>query len=188
MLPGTGGQPRFYRLILRTGAARGLHAIGLSYPNDRAVDDLCGAGAVASCSGETRREIITGIDASPAVTVDPANSINGRLQALLVWLHATNPSEGWNRFCVLAPPIGRSSPLPAIRRAPAMPPVWPSCMNLTGWRCLPAPAMSARQSECRRHGSICRPSRQQDGNMVLPIAPINWCPLPFCNRTGRDWG
>lgn len=98
MLPGTGGVPRFYRLILRTGAARGFHAIGLTYPNDRAVDDLCGVGAAASCSGETRREIITGTDASPAVAVDPANSINGRLQALLVWLHATYPNEGWNRF------------------------------------------------------------------------------------------
>ncbi len=98
MLPGTGGLPRFYRLILRAGAARGYHTIGLTYPNDRAVDELCGAGAVASCAGETRREIITGIDASPAVTVDPANSINGRLQALLVWLQATYPNEGWDRY------------------------------------------------------------------------------------------
>lgn len=98
MLPGTGGLPRFYRLILRTGAARGYHTIGLTYPNDRTVDELCGAGAAASCSGDTRREIITGIDASQAVTVDPANSINGRLQALLVWLQATYPNEGWDRF------------------------------------------------------------------------------------------
>jgi len=98
MLPGTGGLPRFYRLILRTGAARGFHTIGLTYPNDRAVDDLCGAGATANCSGDTRREIITGSDASPAVAVDPANSISGRLLALLGWLHSSYPNEGWNRF------------------------------------------------------------------------------------------
>lgn len=34
MLPGTGGAARNQRLILRTGAARGYHAIGLTYPND----------------------------------------------------------------------------------------------------------------------------------------------------------
>jgi hypothetical protein len=98
MLPGTGGQPRFYRLILRTGAARGYHAIGLNYPNDSAVEFLCGVGASATCAGETRREIITGAAASPAVSVDAANSIDGRLTALLTYLHATFPGEGWNRF------------------------------------------------------------------------------------------
>ena len=98
MLPGTGGLPQFYRLILRAGAARGYHTIGLTYPNDRAIEGLCGAGAAANCPGEARREVITGIDASQVVTVDPANSINGRLQALLVWLQAAYPNEGWNRF------------------------------------------------------------------------------------------
>jgi len=98
MLPGTGGQPRFYRLILRTGAARGYHAIGLNYPNDSAVEFLCGVGANATCAGETRREIITGADASPAVSVNAANSIDGRLTALLTYLAVTFPAEGWNRF------------------------------------------------------------------------------------------
>jgi hypothetical protein len=98
MLPGTGAIPRFYRFIVRTGAQRGYHTIGLTYPNDRAVDDLCGSAAPSSCSGDTRREIITGIDTSAVVSVDPANSITGRLRALLTSLHASFPTEGWNQF------------------------------------------------------------------------------------------
>jgi hypothetical protein len=98
MLPGTGAVPRFYRLIVRTGAQRGYHAIGLTYPNDEAVDTLCGSSAPSNCSGDTRREIITGIDTSPAVSVDAANAITGRLHALLTHLHASFPAEGWNQY------------------------------------------------------------------------------------------
>jgi hypothetical protein len=98
MLPGTGAAPGAYRLILRTGSARGYHAIGLAYPNDRAIEYLCGVGTPASCSGDARLEVITGTDASAVVSVGPADSIDGRLKALLVWLQANYPGEGWNRF------------------------------------------------------------------------------------------
>ncbi len=98
MLPGTGGIPRFYREIVRTGASQGYHALGLTYPNDTAVGDLCLGSADPDCAGKARREIITGEDLSPVVAITPANSITGRLTALVAHLAATWPSEGWGQF------------------------------------------------------------------------------------------
>lgn len=98
MLPGTGGTPRFQRLILRTGASRGYHVIGLTYPNDVAVEDLCKTSPDPDCPADVRREIITGADTSALVSVDAANSITGRLRALLILLARISPDEGWGRF------------------------------------------------------------------------------------------
>lgn len=100
MLPGTTAIPRFYRLIVRAGAARGYHSIGLTYPNDEAVGTICAGSARPDCAGEVRREIITGSDLSPLVAVTPPNSITGRLTSLLAYLHATYPSEGWGQYLV----------------------------------------------------------------------------------------
>ncbi|MBU1324677.1 MAG: hypothetical protein KJ676_05500 [Alphaproteobacteria bacterium] len=98
MLPGTGGIPRFYREIARTGAARGYHAVGLTYPNDVAVGDLCAASADPDCAGKVRREILTGLDYSPLVVVDRDGSIIGRLEDLIRHLNLTYPSEGWGQL------------------------------------------------------------------------------------------
>lgn len=100
MLPGTGGPPRAYRLIVRAGAARGYHAIGLSYPNDVAVNDLCPPSPDPDCAGNVRREIILGEDRTPLVTVDAASSIVGRLTSLLAYLARTAPGEGWDQFLI----------------------------------------------------------------------------------------
>lgn len=98
MLPGTFAVPRTYRLIVRTGAAQGYHAIGLTYPNDETVGGLCGGSSDPACSENVGREIITGSDTSSLVAVDPANSITGRLVALLEFLDARFPGEGWGRY------------------------------------------------------------------------------------------
>ena len=98
MLPGTGGTSRQYQLIVRRGAARGYHSIGLIYPNAEAVELLCGPGSATNCVGQARREVITGADVSPVVAVNPANSITGRLTALLTYLATTFPSEGWGQY------------------------------------------------------------------------------------------
>jgi len=103
MLPGTGAVPVFYRQILRVGAARGYHAIGLTYPNDAAIELLC-AGSPADCTALARQEIITGADVSPLVAVNSANSINGRLAALLTYLQAQYPAEGWGQYLVAGLP------------------------------------------------------------------------------------
>ena len=100
MLPGTGAVPRFYREVVRTGASRGYHAIGLTYPNDEAVGTLCAANTDPDCAGKARREVILGEDTSPVVSVNSANAIAGRLSALLTFLNATFPNEGWGQFLI----------------------------------------------------------------------------------------
>ena len=100
MLPGTGAIPRFYREIVRTGATRGYHGIGLTYPNDVSVGDRCVASADPDCAGKVRREVITGEDASTMIAIPRADSIAGRLTSLLGYLDRTYPGEGWAQFLV----------------------------------------------------------------------------------------
>lgn len=100
MLPGTTAIPRFYRLIVRAGAARGFHSIGLTYPNDEAVGTICAGSTRPDCAGEVRREIITGSDTSPLVAISQPNSITGRLVAMLSYMHTTYPNEGWGQYLV----------------------------------------------------------------------------------------
>ena len=100
MLPGTGSIPRFYREIVRTGATRGYHGIGLTYPNDVSVGDRCVASIDPDCAGKVRREVVTGDDASSLIAVSRADSIAGRLTSLLGYLERTYPGEGWGAFVV----------------------------------------------------------------------------------------
>jgi hypothetical protein len=99
MLPGTGAIPRNYRTVVRTGAARGYHGIGLTYVNATAVGELCSSNSSdLDCAGKVRREVITGEDLSTLIAVDVDNSIAARLAALLANLDRTYPTEGWGQF------------------------------------------------------------------------------------------
>ena len=100
MLPGTGGVPRFYREIVRTGVTRGYHGIGLTYPNDISVGDRCAPSTDPDCAGKVRREVVTGEDTSPLIAIPRAESIAGRLTSLLGYLERTYPGEGWGQFLV----------------------------------------------------------------------------------------
>ena len=104
MLPGTGGIPRFYREIVRTGAARGYHSLGLTYPNEVSVGDRCVASADPDCAGKVRREVVTGEDTSPLIAIPRGESIAGRLTSLLGYLDRTYPGEGWGQFMVSGQP------------------------------------------------------------------------------------
>jgi hypothetical protein len=97
-LPGTGATPAVYRLIVRSAAARGLHAVGLNYPNEQAVGVLCNASPEPDCHGQVRGEVLTGEDLSPLVSVTAAESIANRLARLLTTLHAQFPAEGWGQY------------------------------------------------------------------------------------------
>lgn len=98
MLAGTRGPARGYRLILREGTARGYHAIGLSYDNGLAVNEVCPFSLDPDCAGNMRLEIIEGADRSPLVAVAPPASIVGRLTTLLTHLAQAAPNEGWDAF------------------------------------------------------------------------------------------
>jgi hypothetical protein len=98
-LPGTGGTPAQFPAFLQHGATRGYHVIGLTYTNDKSVTVLCNeARANADCAGEVRQETLTGRDTSSLITVSDADSIEGRLIALLKYLDFHRAGEGWGQF------------------------------------------------------------------------------------------
>jgi len=98
LLPGTDGAPSNGRAIGRIAAEQGYRAIGLMYVDDRAVVTECAGDPAPTCMADMRTEIVTGSDVSPHVTVDPTNSIDGRLASLLAWLAAQRPTEHWEQF------------------------------------------------------------------------------------------
>lgn len=97
-LPGTGGVPRNSQDILREGAVRGYHVIGLSYVNGTEVNAYCAGSSDPACWGNVRSEVVYGNGTTNLVSVTPADSIAGRLTALLTYLNATYPSENWGQF------------------------------------------------------------------------------------------
>jgi len=97
-LPGTAAGPDSFRRILRHGAERGWHTVGLSYPNASSVRDVCRGSNDVDCEGKVRRETLTGEDVSPLVRVERQDSIVGRLESLLIYLNTTYPSEGWGQY------------------------------------------------------------------------------------------
>lgn len=99
-LPGTQGRPTQYLYILRAGARRGFHAVGLNYPNQTAMGTLCQFSAEPDCYWSARRVVIHGggtpVAGQSAVTA--ADSIVNRLGKLLASLHASFPSENWGQY------------------------------------------------------------------------------------------
>ena len=103
-LPGTGAVAQNYRFVLRAGAARGYHAIGLTYPNDDAIATLCNDDTDIDCHGKAREEVITGVNLSSKVDVNVTNSIVNRLTKLLTYLNRQYPNEGWGQFLIAGQP------------------------------------------------------------------------------------
>jgi cyclophilin family peptidyl-prolyl cis-trans isomerase len=103
-LPGTGAVAQNYRLILRTGASRGYHTIGLTYPNEDAIGSLCNDDADLDCHGKAREEVVTGVNLSSKVDVNSNNAIVGRLVSLLTYLNQQYPNEGWGQFLIAGQP------------------------------------------------------------------------------------
>jgi hypothetical protein len=96
-LPGTGGVPANSELVLREAALQGVPAIGLTYPNRRTVNSLCD-GRTTACPGAVRNEIVNGVDSSPLVSVNVANSVVNRLTKLLQHLSRLQPGFGWDTY------------------------------------------------------------------------------------------
>ena len=98
-LPGTGLTPAVYQLVQQEAARLGYHVIGLMYVNTPGLAKVCPNDPdPAACYENSRLEIIDGIDRSPWVDVNPANSIDNRLTKLLEYLITQYPDEGWERF------------------------------------------------------------------------------------------
>ncbi len=97
-LPGTGGVPSQYKSIVRAGASRGFHAIGLDYMNPQPVGVICATSADVDCFWNVRREVITGQSLSTEIAVDGPNSIVTRLAKAIGYLANTAPTEGWGAY------------------------------------------------------------------------------------------
>ncbi|MFO8036640.1 MAG: hypothetical protein R6U57_08475 [Anaerolineales bacterium] len=98
-LPGTGATPDYYTHLMEASAEAGLYVIDLRYPNDKSVNlQLCPRDPDPNCHEKIRAEIVEGDALSPRVTVDPANSIEGRLRSALLHLREAFPGEGWEQF------------------------------------------------------------------------------------------
>ncbi|MFP5439475.1 MAG: T9SS type A sorting domain-containing protein [Bacteroidia bacterium] len=96
--PGTGGVPYAYRQILKRAANLGYHAIGLTYPNDIAINELCSGTTDITCHGRARLEVFDGTDRHPDITVDQNNCIQRRTQKLLQYLATHYPTENWAQY------------------------------------------------------------------------------------------
>ena len=97
--PGTGGVAFNYLQINNTAADLGFHAVNLTYPNNEAVNELCGgANTNLDCYGNVRLETKDGVNRSNLVSVNRANSIENRLIKLLIHLRNTAPTQDWGQF------------------------------------------------------------------------------------------
>lgn len=100
-LPGTGGVAANQREINNTVADLGFHAANLTYPNDEAVNSLCGGlNTDLDCYGNVRLETKDGTDRTALVSVNRANSIENRLIKLLIYLRGQFPNDNWGQFLI----------------------------------------------------------------------------------------
>jgi len=99
--PGTGGVAFNYLEINNTAANLGFHAVNLTYPNDDAVNSLCGAPNInLDCYANVRLETKDGTDRTPLVNITRPNSIENRLIKLLIHLRNQFPNDNWGQFLI----------------------------------------------------------------------------------------
>ena len=98
-MPGHGQRPAMFQHVPAEAARLGYHAIGLMYPNKVSVLGVCaGQPDPNTCYENVHLEIFDGVDRSPFVDVNTANSIENRLTKLLLFLAHSFPEQGWSRF------------------------------------------------------------------------------------------
>ncbi len=103
-LPGTGAEPKNYRAFVQKAADQGYHTIGLMYPNEPAINQLCASSGDITSHSRARLEIIDGVDRHPGIQVNAANSIINRFVKLIAYLHQAHPEEHWDQYVVNGQP------------------------------------------------------------------------------------
>lgn len=99
--PGTHGIAANYEVLNNVVAEMGFHAINLTYPNDEAVNSLCGGTSTdLDCYANVRLEILDGTDRTPLVNVNRANSAENRIIKLLIHLRNQYPNANWGQFLI----------------------------------------------------------------------------------------
>jgi hypothetical protein len=98
-LAGTFGRPDMYTALCEEAALAGLHAINLTYANDKGVEfQICRSSDEENCTGKVRLEQLDGRDHSREISIDRTNSIENRLIKLLQYLDKHFPEEDWGRY------------------------------------------------------------------------------------------
>src|SRR5712691_631348 len=98
-MPGNGQRPSMFQHVPEEAARLGYHVIGLMYPNSVRVIAVCGGQLDPNgCYENARLEIFDGVDRSPFVRVNKANSVENQLTKLLQFLADSFPDQGWSRF------------------------------------------------------------------------------------------
>ena len=100
----TGSLPLDAKLYLSQAALSAHLVIGLRYPSDVSIADLCGTDPDPACATNIRAELLDGVDHSKKVTISPANSINNRIAKLLAYLDKKYANEGWGGFLASGAP------------------------------------------------------------------------------------
>ncbi len=96
--PGTGGIPQFYQSVMERAATLGYHVIGLTYPNNEAINSFCAAVNDTTCHRRARLEVFDGTDRHPDINVNPTNSIKNRTEKILIYLKNTYPNDNWAQY------------------------------------------------------------------------------------------
>ncbi|MFT3925244.1 MAG: hypothetical protein QM778_22090 [Myxococcales bacterium] len=96
-LPGANNVPRDWRDHGRQLAAYGFHVLIPHYNNRWSTGDTC-TGGTKTCSDDTRWEALTGEDTSTAIVIPRADSVEGRVIAMLEHLSTSDPGGDWGYY------------------------------------------------------------------------------------------
>jgi hypothetical protein len=99
-LVGANNKPAAGRPMMQELARMGFHVLGPMYANDYDIRTICSPAKDPDpdCHGKIRLEAFEGVDHSPHLEVQPANSAEVRVARLLAHLQATFPGEGWGAY------------------------------------------------------------------------------------------
>lgn len=100
-LGGSGGQPSNTTKLGSAAMGSGYRYISLAYTNEPSIADRCTCDdgpRPLECEELARTEVLTGQDASPWLVMEPDESIEYRLKALLQFLAQQNTKGGWDGF------------------------------------------------------------------------------------------
>ncbi len=108
-LPGSTTVPVYYQDILKEAAAKGFHAIGLTYENATLVGTLIqpysdpnnAAAFDPDAASKVHDAVLFGTNANnqlSTITVSASDSIQNRLLKATQYLDAQYPSEGWGQY------------------------------------------------------------------------------------------
>jgi len=99
-LPGTGGKPEkgLFHPFAAAAAGLGYHVVALMYPDNVASQKKCSQSRDPDAYLKFRNAIIRGGAIGPRRVIPSQDSIENRLEKLLVYLDAKQPHRGWGQY------------------------------------------------------------------------------------------